>query len=362
MANRVFNFSAGPATMPLEVLKRVQSELLDYRGIGASIMEISHRSKTFEAVAQSAEARFRRLTGLKDDYAILFLHGGATQQFSVVPMNFYQKGRPVDIIHSGHWTERAMKEMKPIAEFRIAASSEDKKFRELPEVSNALLSKNASYVHYCSNNTIFGTQWTHFTRLDEVPAVVDMSSDILSRKFPYEQFDLFYAGAQKNIGPSGLCIVGVRKTWIEKGREDIPPFFQYRHQLNAQSLYNTPNTFAIYMADLVFEWLENQGGVPGIEKINQAKSDLLYEFIDASKIFQCPVKKEHRSKMNVVFDFQSPNDELNKKFLAGAESAGLMGLKGHRIAGGFRASIYNALSFEGVEALVKFMRGFEKTA
>jgi len=360
MAKRAFNFSAGPAAMPTEVLERIKGELLDYRGLGMSIMEMSHRSKTFEEVSERAAARFHKLTGLNDDFAVLFLHGGATQQFSLIPMNFYKSGHPVDMVHSGHWTERAMKEMKPLAEVRVIASSEAKKFREIPKVAASDISDQASYLHYCSNNTIFGTQCRQFVFNKKVPTVIDMSSDILSRSFSYSDFDLIFAGAQKNLGPSGLCVVAIRKSWAEKGREDLSPFFQYRNQIQAKSLYNTANTFAIYMTDLVLEWIENQGGVAGLEKINQTKAEILYSHLDESSFFSCPVKKEDRSLMNVVFELQSPNPDLEKKFVSEAEAAGLIGLKGHRIAGGFRASLYNAVSKEAVVRLVEFMKEFSQ--
>lgn len=345
--------------MPLEVLERVRQELTDYQQLGVSIMEISHRSKTFESVCQSAEQRLRRLTGLSDDFAVLFLHGGATQQFGLIPMNFFRKDYPIDMVHSGHWTERAMKEMMPISSFRVIASSEDKKFRELPRVQSSDISPDASYLHYCSNNTIFGTQWSHFVLKKGVPTVVDMSSDILSRRIDYNQFDLIFAGAQKNVGPSGLCVVLIRKSFAERGRDDLPPFLQYRHQMAAQSLYNTPNTFAIYMADLVFEYLESLGGIDAIESINRKKAKTLYDFLDSSSRFFCPVKKEDRSMMNVVFDLREGSDEARVRFLSFTEKERILGLKGHRIAGGFRASIYNAMTLAGVEKLVETMRSFE---
>lgn len=346
--------------MPLPVLEKIQGELANYRDLGMGIMEMSHRSKTFEALAWEAQNRVKRLYALSDEYDVLFLHGGATQQFVSIPWNFYREGRPVNIVHSGHWTARAMKEMAAISKFQIIASSEAQKFCELPRVQEADIQDHASYLYYCSNNTIYGTQWSSFVTKPTIPTVIDMSSDVLSKPLDFSKIDMAFAGAQKNCGPSGLCIVIARRSFLESGRDDIPPYFQFKEFSKAGSLYNTPNTFGIYMANYVFEWIEELGGLKKMHERNQEKAQSLYRFLDQSSLFFCPVKQPDRSMMNIVFKLQPPNPEMEKKFLYEAEEAELFGLKGHRIAGGFRASIYNAMSLEGVERLVGFMSDFEK--
>lgn len=356
---RVYNFSAGPATLPESVLEQAQSELLNYQSSGMSVMEMSHRSKEFDEILNEARDTLRRLIQLPSDYEILFLQGGATFQFSMAPLNFYKKGKAIEVIHTGSWTKKAISEAKKIAEVKTIASSEDKNFTELPDLSDVTLGDEASYIHWCSNNTIFGTQWKNFPKKGNAPWVIDMSSEILSRKFNYTNFDLIYAGAQKNVGPSGVTLVLVKKDWAASANTELPALLRYQDHIEGDSRLNTPPTFGIYIAGLVFKWIEQAGGIEAIEKKNQAKAALLYKAIEDSSVYQSPIKKEDRSPMNVVFRVN--NDEtLEKKFLDEATSQGFANLKGHRSIGGLRASLYNAFPFEGVEALVAFMRDFEK--
>ncbi len=360
--DRIFNFSAGPAALPLEVLQTAQSELLNYRGKGMGIMEMSHRSAEFDEVLSAATKRAYSLMGLSDDYAVLFLQGGASHQFAMAPMNFCEKGKPVDIVHSGYWVKKAIGEIKKVGEARIVASTEEGNFTELPKLDESQISPEASYVHYCSNNTIFGTQWKNFVTKANIPTVIDMSSDFLSRKLNFSQFDLIFAGAQKNLGPAGVTLVAIKKELAEKGREDLPKILQYRSHIDGGSRYNTPPTFGIYLAGLVLKWIEDQGGLDAVAKNNRAKADLLYSRIDKNDFYHCPVKKEDRSDMNVVFRIDSGNEELEKKFVQETTAKGFSGLKGHRSVGGLRASIYNAFPLQGVEKLVQFMDEFENRA
>lgn len=360
MAKRIFNFSAGPAALPTEVLEKAQSELLDYQGSGMSIMEMSHRGKYFDEVLASAEAKARKLMKLGDEYAVLFLQGGASHQFAMVPMNFASPDRPVDMVHTGYWTKKAIGEIERITSCRIIASSEDTNFDRLPEVREEMIHPDAAYVHYCSNNTVYGTQWRQFVHRKNVPSVVDMSSDFLSRNLDFTQFDLIFAGAQKNLGPSGLAMVVIKKSFAETGNEKLPLILQYRAHIQNSSRYHTPPTFAIYLARLVLDWLDERGGLEAIETHNQKKAKILYDAIDESDFYQCPVQKDARSLMNVVFRIDSGNEDLENKFVAEASSLGLDGLKGHRHIGGIRASIYNAMPIAGVERLVEFMKDFEK--
>lgn len=364
-ADRIFNFSAGPAGLPTPVLKRAQEELLNYgvargEGIGMSIMEISHRSKTFDRVLEHTEAQVRKLLQVPDDYAVLFLQGGAQHQFLMVPLNLYQKGgAPVDVIHTGHWVKKALKELKKIADYRIVASSKEDHFCSIPKLDPSLFNASAPYVHLCSNNTIFGTRYASFPDTQGAPIVADMSSEIFSRKIDVSQFGLIFAGAQKNIGPSGLCLVIMKKSLAERVDPSTPTILQYREHIQAGSRYNTPNTFAIYLAGLVMDWIESEGGVEKLELRNEEKATALYDAIDRSSFFYAPViSKQDRSRMNVVFRMHQT--QLEPQFIAEAEAAGLSGLKGHREAGGLRASIYNAMPIEGVERLIDFMSRFEK--
>lgn len=375
---RIFNFSAGPSALPLPVLEQAQRELLNFENCGMSVMEMSHRSKEFDKILARAEAGVRKNLNVPADYAVLFLQGGASLQFAMVPMNLYIKGKPVDVIHTGIWAQKAIDELAKTAEYRLAVSGETTNFMRLPRPEEIKLNPSASYVHTVSNNTIFGTQWRTFPQTGNVPLVSDMSSDIFSRCIDVSKFGLIFAGAQKNIGPSGVTLVMIRKDLAQRASKDLPIMLQYRTHIEHGSRYNTPPTFGIYIAALVMEWLEREGGVSAIEKKNEEKAKMLYEAIDLSGFYDAPVAKEDRSRMNVVFRIREkgtgntslpstttaslpvPFSDLENKFAKEAGETGLSGLKGHRSAGGLRASIYNATTLEAVKALIAFMRDFEK--
>ena len=357
---RAFNFNAGPAALPLSVLERIREELLDYGGSGMSVMEMSHRSAEFEAINNHAEEGLRRELGIPADYSVLFLQGGGSLQFAMVPMNLYVAGKPVDALHTGAWTAKAIEELKKIAEVRLEASTESDKFTRVPRQDEIRISPDASYVHMCTNNTIEGTEWNTIPDTGNVPLVADMSSDILSRPLDVNRFGLIFAGAQKNLGPSGVTVVIIRKDLLERGSDKIAKILQYRTHAKEKSLYNTPPAFAVYVLGLVVDWIGSQGGAAGIEKINGRKAKLLYDVFDSSSYYKCPVQKESRSNMNVVFRVAGGDEAVEKKFAKEAEAAGLVGIKGHRSVGGMRASIYNAVPVEAVEALVSFMREFER--
>ncbi|MFC1770949.1 3-phosphoserine/phosphohydroxythreonine transaminase [Candidatus Margulisiibacteriota bacterium] len=361
MTNRVYNFYAGPAVLPLPVLEKAQKELLNYDNSGMSIMELSHRSNTFVNVLESAEARIRRLFQIPDEYAVLFLQGGASLQFAMIPLNLYLDNQPVDCINTGNWTKKAISEINKVGSTNLLASSEDRNFSYIPDVDNLKFNDQASYLYITSNNTIFGTQYQKFPKKNNnVPIVADMSSDILSRKIDIQNFDLIIAGAQKNIGPSGASLVIIRKELAERAKESLPTFLQYRTHIKHSSLYNTPPTFPIYIINLVMEWVEENGGLDVVEANNNKKAQLLYNAIDESSFYYCPTEKTSRSKMNVVYRITGDKDDLEKQFAAEAAEKGLVGLKGHRSVGGLRASIYNSQSLEAVETLVAFMQEFEK--
>jgi phosphoserine aminotransferase len=360
MYGRIFNFSAGPAVLPESVLEQARDELLNYRGSGMSVMEMSHRSKEYESIIEGAQEDLRRLMDIPEDYAVLFLQGGASLQFAMVPINLYLPGKPVDVLHTGIWTKKAIEELKKLTEYRIAGSSEKENFKRIPHRSEIQFSDRASYVYMASNNTIYGSQWKTFPETGDIPLVADMSSDILSRAIDVRRFGLIFAGAQKNIGPSGVTVVVIRKDLAERCKLEVPTMLQYRAHIKEGSMYNTPPAYAIYIAGLVLDWIELQGGVAVIEKRNEEKSRLLYDAIDASNLFYGPIEKDSRSRMNVVFRVKGDKEDLEEKFASEAKKNGLSGLKGHRSAGGLRASIYNALPLEGVKALVEFMKEFEK--
>jgi phosphoserine aminotransferase len=359
MTKRVINFSAGPSAIPLAVLEKAKEELLDYNGTGMSVMEMSHRSKEFTEIIEKTEAGLRENMAIPDDYEIIFIQGGASLQFAMVPMNLYEKGKPVNIIHTGLWTKKAIGELKNLTEYRIAASTEADGYRRLPSESEINIDKNASYLHIVSNNTVVGTQWKNFPKSGDVPLVADMSSDILSREIDVSKFGLIFAGAQKNIGPAGAAVVIIRRDLAERASEKLPIMMQYRTYIENKSLYNTPPTFTIYIMKLVMDWIKSQGGVKAIEKMNIQKADLLYNAIDESPFYQSPIAPEFRSLMNVVMRINR-SEELESKFVKEADRAGLSGLKGHRLAGGIRASIYNALDINAVKKLIEFMKEFEK--
>jgi phosphoserine aminotransferase len=357
---RAFNFNAGPGALPLPVLERMREELLDYRGTGMSVMEMSHRSPEFEAISDGAERGLRRALAIPDDYAVAFLQGGGSLQFAMVPMNLYQPGKPVDVLHTGSWTAKAIEELKKVAQYRLAASTEADKFTRVPRSDEIALAPDASYVAMCTNNTIEGTQWSAIPATGSVPLVADMSSDIASKPVDVRQFGLIFAGAQKNLGPSGATIVIIRRDLAERANDKIAKILQYRTQIKERSLYHTPSTFTVYAVGLVLEWLEAQGGVAAMEKRNAAKAKVLYDTIDASGYYKCPIEQESRSKMNVVFRVAGGDETVEARFVKETEAAGIVGVKGHRSVGGMRASLYNAITLEAVEALTAFMREFER--
>jgi phosphoserine aminotransferase len=358
-ANRVFNFNAGPGGLPLPVLERVRQELLDYRGTGMSVMEMSHRSPEFEEILERAERDLRRLMAIPDEYAVLFLQGGGSLQFSMVPMNLCLPGKPVDVLHTGMWTAKAIAELKKGTPFRLAWSSEAQKFTRVPRADEIKFSPDASYIYLCTNNTIEGTQWHSIPEAGDVPIAADMSSDIASRVIDVRRFGLIFAGAQKNLGPAGVTIVIVRRDLAERADKNLPSLLQYRSEIKERSLFHTPPTFAVYVCGLVLEWIDQEGGIAAIEKRNDAKAKLLYDAIDATDFYACPVEKASRSKMNVVFRVAKGDEAVEKRFADEAAAAGIVGIAGHRSVGGMRVSLYNAVTIEAVEALVGFMRHFE---
>jgi len=355
---RIFNFGAGPATMPVEVLEKAKWELVNWHEAGMSVMEMSHRGADFVRIAAEAEADLRKLLGITARYRVLFLQGGATMHFSGVPMNLLRGKKRADYVNTGEWSKKAIAEARKFCEVNVAASSEDRNFTYVPKQSAWKLSKDAAYVHVCTNETIGGLEFHWTPDTGEVPLVADMSSHILSRPLDVSRFGLIYAGAQKNIGPAGLVVVIVREDLLGGALPDTPNVLNYKLMADADSMLNTPPTFSVYLAGLTFKWLLERGGLAGIEKANARKSRLLYDYIDGQGFYSNPIAKEDRSRMNVPF--RLADDALDAKFLAEAEARGLAQLKGHRSVGGMRASIYNAMPFEGVESLVEFMEEFRK--
>jgi phosphoserine aminotransferase len=358
---RAANFNAGPGALPLAVLQRIREELLDYRGTGMSVMEMSHRSAEFEEIIGRAEQNLRKLMGIPEEYGVIFVQGGGSAQFTMAPLNLCLPGKPVDVLHTGMWTGKALAELKRGTPHRLAASTEAVKFTRLPRKQEMQLRADASYVYMCTNNTIEGSQWDSLPDTGEVPLVADMSSDIMSRPVDVRRFGLIFAGAQKNLGPSGATVVIVRKDLAERADKNLPTVLQYRTHIKEKSLYHTPPTFAVYIVGLVLEWIEAEGGVVAIEKRNEAKARLLYDAIDSSGGYYVgPIEKDARSKMNVTFRVAGGSEVLESKFAKEAAAAQLIGLGGHRSVGGMRASIYNAVNLETVEVLVNFMREFQK--
>ena len=352
---RVYNFSAGPSMLPLEVLEQVKKDFTDYNGTGMSVCEMSHRSKPYEEIHNTSIYLLRELMGISDDYYVLYLQGGATLQFEAIPLNLLKKGK-ADYIVTGNFANNAFKVAKKYGDIVCAASSEDKTYTYIPK--NVKVREDIDYLHITSNNTIFGTQYNELPK-SKAPIVCDMSSNILGKRYNVNDFGLIYAGAQKNISASGLTVVIVKKDLVDSGAtEACPNFLKYSTQANANSLYNTPTTFSIYVSMLVFKWLKNLGGIDAMEKINIEKSKMLYDFIDNSKLYKNNVAKEDRSIMNVPF--VTGDENLDAKFVKEAAAAGLVSLKGHRLVGGMRASIYNAMPVEGIKALIEFMKKFEK--
>ena len=356
---RVFNFGAGPAMLPEPVMKQAAAELLDWHGTGMSVMEMSHRDKKFVALHAEAEADLRDLLGIPKNYKVLFLQGGGAGQFSLVPMNLLRGKTSADYVETGYWAQKAIAEAKRYCKVNIAASTKDSKFTRVPNQNELRLDPGAAYVHITTNETIEGVEWNWTPDTGSVPLVTDASSHILSRSLDIGRFGLIYAGAQKNLGPSGLTVVIVRDDLIGQALPATPSVFDYKVQADADSMANTPTTFAIYMAGLVFKWVKGLGGVKKMEEINIAKAKVLYDYLDQTEFYHAPVAKEDRSRMNVQFRLR--NDKLDAEFLKQADANGLSQLKGHRAIGGMRASIYNAMPIEGVKALVSFMSEFERT-
>lgn len=355
---RIFNFSAGPAALPQEVLEQACEELVNWRGCGMSVMEMSHRGKEYMGIQAEAEADLRELMGIPANYKVLFLQGGASSQFAMVPMNLYRGKASADYLNTGEWSKKAIKEAKKYGAVNVVASSEDKNFTYAPALDAWKLDPNAAYVHYTPNETIGGVEifWTPET--GSVPLVADMSSNILSRPIDVSKFGLIYAGAQKNIGPAGLTIVIVREDLIGETIKGTPTMFDYKIAADNDSMYNTPPTYAIYIAGLVFKMLKAKGGIAAMEKTNRAKAKLLYDALDASSFYSSPVAVENRSLMNIPFTLKDA--ALDDEFIKGAKARGMVQIKGHRSVGGMRASIYNAMPIEGVQALVDWMKEFEK--
>ncbi len=358
MTKSIFNFSAGPAVLPKPVLEKVRDEMLDWHGSGMSVMEMSHRGKEFISIADKAEADLRKLLNINNNYKVLFMQGGAIGENAIVPMNLLRGKTSIDFVHTGEWSKKTIGEAKKYATANIVASAEDKNFTFVPKQTAWKLNKEAAYVHICSNETIGGVEYHWTPQTGDVPLVADMSSNILSRELDVSKYGLIYAGAQKNIGPAGLTIVIVREDLIGHALPITPSAFDFKTVADNDSMYNTPPTFAIYVAGLVFEWLLQNGGLAAMEKQNIAKATLLYDCIDQSALYKNNVAKEDRSRMNVVF--KTRDEATDTAFLKGADSRGLLQLKGHRSVGGIRASIYNAMPVEGVRALVDYMKEFEK--
>jgi len=355
---RVYNFSPGPAVLPVEVLEQARDEILDWHGTGMSVMEMSHRGKEFIGIAEQAEADLRELLGVPADYKVLFMQGGATLQFAAVPLNLSAAGQTVDYVNTGSWSKKAIGEAKRYAKVNIAADAGGA-YCSIPPVESWKTSVEAAYLHYTPNETIGGVEFHVVPDVGDVPLVADMSSTLLSRPVDVTKFGLIYAGAQKNIGPAGLTVVIVRDDLLGRARAETPSVLDYAAVAKDGSMLNTPPTYAWYLAGLVFQWLKRQGGLSAIGQRNRAKAALLYEAIDRSSFYKNPVAKDARSWMNVVFTLPKP--ELDKTFAAEAKTAGLVGLEGHRSVGGMRASLYNAMPVSGVEALVSFMNEFERT-
>jgi len=358
MAERVYNFNPGPSTLPLPVLEKMKAELLDFDNTGMSILETSHRSPEFIAVHAETKALVREVAGISDDYHVLFAGGGASMQFAMTPLNFLQDGKSADYINTGAWSKKAIKEAKMVGNVNVAGSSDDKNFTYLPKSLN--LDPNACYVHMTSNNTIFGTQWHEFPDTGSVPLICDMSSDIFCRRLNFSKFKMFYAGAQKNLGPAGVTLIVLHKDMEPKMNDGILSMLSYKTYIEKDSMFNTPPCFAIYTVKLVLEWIKEQGGLEAIEKVNDQKQKLLYGAIDASDgYYRGTVEKADRSWMNATLRMK--DEDLEKKFIADAKAIGLHGLKGHRSVGGIRVSMYNALPLAGIEKLVKFMDDFKKS-
>ena len=356
--NRVYNFSAGPSMLPVEVLEKVQKDLLNYEGSGQSVMEMSHRSKEYQKIIDDAEADLRELMHIPDNYKVLFVQGGGTLQFAMVPLNLLRNSKKADYVLTGTWAKKAYKEACKYGDIRVIASSEDDKFTWVPKITKEDVREDADYAYITTNNTIYGTKYNYIPETGNVPLVADMSSNILSEEIDVSRFGMIWAGAQKNVGPAGVTIVIVREDLIGFAGAEVPTYLDYKIHADNGSMYNTPPCFSIYVAGEVFKYLKSIGGIAEMERRNREKAQMLYDFIDSSRLFSCPVAKEDRSLMNVVF--VTGDAELDKKFIALAKENGMINLSGHRSIGGMRASIYNAMPKEGVAVLVDFMRKFEE--
>ncbi|MBN1602603.1 MAG: 3-phosphoserine/phosphohydroxythreonine transaminase [Chitinispirillaceae bacterium] len=354
---RVYNFSAGPSMLPECVLKKAAEEMLDYKGSGQSVMEMSHRSKVYEEIIFGAEETIREVMNVPENYHILFLQGGASAQFAMIPLNLMGTKKKADFINTGMWSKKAISEAKRYGTVNVVATSEDKNFNYIPDIDKITFDPDAAYVHITTNNTIFGTRYVKLPQTGNVPLIADMSSNILSEPYDISKFGLIYAGAQKNIGPAGVVLVIIRKDLVGNAYDYTPTMFNYKTYANEHSMYNTPPTYNIYIAKLVFEWIKELGGVSEIHKMNVEKADLLYNYLDSSNLFKATISKEYRSLMNIPF--VTGDENLDGDFVKQATAKGLVNLKGHRSVGGMRASIYNAMPLEGVKTLVEFMKKFE---
>lgn len=359
MEKRVYNFSAGPAILPEDVLKEAQENLFTLPGVGMSILEISHRSKPFDNIINTAKEDLKKLLNIPDNYSILFLQGGASLQFYMVPLNLMSSKNKADYINTGSWSKKAIKEAKRVGTVNVAATTEEGNFKRIPKQSELKLDPDAAYVHFTSNNTIYGTEWTTEPEVGNVPLVCDASSDILSKKIDVSKYGIIYAGAQKNMGPSGVTLVIMRNDLLERSQDSLPSMLNYKIHVDNNSLYNTPNCFGIYIINLVAKWLLKNGGLGSMYKLNKEKAGLLYNCIDNSAgFYKGHAEKDSRSLMNVTFNLGT--EDLEKKLVQEAEKAGFSGIKGHRSVGGIRASIYNAFPKQGVADLVEFMKDFQK--
>lgn len=355
--SRIYNFSAGPSVLPESVLSKAASEMLDYNGSGQSVMEMSHRSKVYEEIINQCEASLREVMNIPDNYKVLFLQGGASSQFAMIPLNLMNKNKKADFAITGQWAKKAYQEAKRYGEANIIADSSDKTFSYIPTLDESKFDKNADYFHICLNNTIYGTKFSTLPNTGDVPLVADLSSCILSEPIDVSKFGLLYAGAQKNMGPAGLTVVIIREDLIGNAQEVTPTMFNYKTHSENDSMFNTPPTYAIYICKLVLDWIKELGGLEKMKEINEKKANLLYDFLDSSKMFSATVAKPDRSIMNIPF--VTGDDELDKKFVKEATAKNFANIKGHRSVGGMRASIYNAMPIAGVQALVDFMKEFE---
>lgn len=353
--SRVYNFSAGPSCLPEEVLRQAADEMLDYKGTGMSVMEMSHRSKPYQAIIDETEALARELMGIPENYKVLFLQGGASLQFAMIPQNLMVNHKRAAFMNTGAWSDKAIKEAKKFGEALVAASSKESTFNYIPEIP--AIPENIDYFYICANNTIYGTKFNEFPKTGNVPLIADFSSCIMSEKVDVSQFGLIFAGAQKNLGPAGVCLVIIRDDLVGKAPESTPTMMNYQTHVDNGSMFNTPPTYGIYIMGLVLQWIRKNGGIDAMEKRNREKAALLYDFLDSSSMFKGTVVTKDRSLMNVPF--VTGNEELDAAFIKEATAAGLVNLKGHRSVGGMRASIYNAMPIEGVRALVDFMKAFE---